>query len=98
MYKDSWLPKHYNYKMYVATLFCIQLSLTFLLEIQGMKKSTIINIKENIIDRIAGSPYVTKIPLHHDHLDISVIIATIPIEGSCIKLHMYMHQELISYS
>ena len=70
-------------------MFCIQLSLTFLLETQGMKKSTIINIKENTIDRIAGSPYITEIPLHHGHFDISGIIATIPIEGSCIILHMY---------
>ena len=49
-----------------------------------MKKSVIISIGENIIDRIAGGPYITEIPLHHVHFDISGIIATIPTEGSYV--------------
>ena len=61
--------------------------ITFLLGTQGMIKSTIINTVENIIDRIAGGPYITEIPLHHFHFDISEIKAIIPIEGSYVKIN-----------
>ena len=61
------------------------LLLTFLLVTHGIMKSTIKSKVENWIDKIAGSPYITEIPLHHVYFDISGIMEIIPAEGICIE-------------
>ena len=59
--------------------------ITFLLVTQGIIESTIINIVAKSIDKIAGSPYITEIPLHHVYLDSSGIMESIPAEVICVK-------------
>ena len=46
-------------------------------------KSTIINMVENSIDKIAGSPYVTDKPLHNS--DISGIMENILADMICVE-------------
>ena len=48
-------------------------------------KSIIINIVENSIDKIAGSPYATDKPLHNIDFEISGIMENIPADGICVE-------------
>ena len=48
-------------------------------------KSTIINIVENSIEKIAGSPYITDKPLHNRDFDISGIMENIPADEICVE-------------